>query len=245
MTYYMCGNPNYKKNKTRTMSWCAFDTTALSSNRGNQCLLSCLNWAPELSRVLVFSFLWQGYRYLYSLQGLQCLFWWIDLLRCMLLQLFPLFSLMSPLYVSMQGSLSKESCFPDHPFSCLHLDQLKVITSFVLQDYILIPTEIGGQLSLGQGSHEYNISHYQIIMLSPSFLISIITCSISCWRWSLAFVILSFFLASWISSMDSNVLSFLTKFTCTSTNFTSVPAQVTGNLQYHQQYSYSLVHIWA
>lgn len=142
MTYYMFGNPNYKKNKTRTMSWCAFDTTAPSSNRGNQCLLSCLA-KPLISRVLVFSFLSQGYRYLYSLRGLQCLFWWIDLLRCMLLQLFPLFSLMSPLYVSMQGSLSKEFCISDHPFSCLHLDQLKVITSSVLQDYILIPTEIG------------------------------------------------------------------------------------------------------
>ena len=27
-----------KKKKTITMSWCAFDTTAFSSNRGNQCL---------------------------------------------------------------------------------------------------------------------------------------------------------------------------------------------------------------
>ena len=62
--------------------------------------LSCR--APELSSVLVLSFLWQGYRYLYSLRGLLCLFWWIDLLRCMLLRLLPFFSLMLPLYVNKQ-----------------------------------------------------------------------------------------------------------------------------------------------
>lgn len=68
--------------------------------------------STQLFRVLVFSFFRQNYGYLYSLRSLMCLFWWIDLLRCMLLRLFPFFSLMLPLYVNMQGSLSKEFCIP-------------------------------------------------------------------------------------------------------------------------------------
>lgn len=132
--------------------------------------LSCR--APELSRVLVFSLLWQGYRYLYSLRGLNRLFYWMDLLRCMLLRLFSFFGVMPMLCVSMQGSLCKEFCIPDHRFPGLHLDKLKGITSIRVKDYILILTKTGGQLPLGQGSHEYNISHYQIMMLSPSLLIS-------------------------------------------------------------------------
>ena len=61
---------------------------------------------------------------------------------CMLLRLFPFFSLMLPLYVNMQGNLFKEFCIPDHPFPGLHLDQLKGITSFLLQDYIVIPLKL-------------------------------------------------------------------------------------------------------
>ena len=82
--------------------------------------LSCR--APELSRVLVFSLLWQGYRYLYSLRGLHHFFYWMDLLRCMLLRLIPFFGLMPMLCISMQRSLSKEFCIPDYTFPGLHLD---------------------------------------------------------------------------------------------------------------------------
>ena len=100
--------------------------------------LSCR--APELPHVLVFFFfLRQSYRYPYSLRGLLCLFWWIDLLRCMLLRLFPFFSLMLPFTSICRGAFLRNFALLITYFPVSTSSSSKVSLPFCFRIAYLLP----------------------------------------------------------------------------------------------------------